>query len=137
LPRNAALKGSEQAGFTLLSLSLSLSAVLRPLLFMGDIVGRPFREFAVTLSVAILVSAVVSLTLTPMMCARILRSGHEARHTRFYRITERAFTWMIDRYGTTLRWVLRHQPGTLAVTIATLLLTIVLYIAAPKAVSPL
>jgi multidrug efflux pump len=135
-PLNAALKGSEQIGFTIVSLTVSLIAVLIPLLFMGDIVGRLFREFAVTLSVAILVSAVVSLTLTPMMCARILRSGHEARHTRFYRITERAFTWMIDRYGTTLRWVLRHQPGTLAVTIATLVLTIVLYIVVPKGFFP-
>ena len=135
-PFNAALKGSEQIGFTIVSLTVSLIAVLIPLLFMGDIVGRLFREFAVTLSVAILVSAVVSLTLTPMMCARILRSGHEARHTRFYRFTERAFTWMIDRYGTTLRWVLRHQPGTLAVTIATLVLTIVLYIVVPKGFFP-
>src|SRR5499426_1120372 len=135
-PLEAALKGSEQIGFTIVSLTVSLIAVLIPLLFMGDIVGRLFREFAVTLSVAILVSAVVSLTLTPMMCARILRSGHEARHTRFYRITERAFTWMIDRYGTTLRWVLRHQPGTLVVTIATLVLTIVLYIVVPKGFFP-
>src|SRR5262250_1080097 len=110
-PLTAALKGSEQIGFTIVSLTVSLS-------------------------VAILVSAVVSLTLTPMMCARILRSGHEASHTRFYRITERAFTWMIDRYGTTLRWVLRHQPGTLAVTIATLVLTIVLYIVVPKGFFP-
>src|SRR5262244_64285 len=135
-PLTAALKGSEQIGFTIVSLTVSLIAVLIPLLFMGDIVGRLFREFAVTLSVAILVSAVVSLTLTPMMCAKILRGEHEATHTRFYRITERAFTWMIDRYGTTLRWVLRHQPGTLVVTIATLVLTIVLYIVVPKGFFP-
>src|SRR5215475_9600648 len=135
-PLTAALKGSAQIGFTIVSLTVSLIAVLIPLLFMGDIVGRLFREFAVTLSVAILVSAVVSLTLTPMMCAKILRSEHEATHTRFYRLTERVFTWMIDRYGTTLRWVLRHQPGTLVVTIATLVLTIVLYIVVPKGFFP-
>src|SRR5262249_49791757 len=132
-PLTAALQGSEPIGVTPPSLTPS---VLTPRLFMGDIGGRLFREFAVTLSVAILVSAVVSLTLTPMMCAKILRGEHEATHTRFYRITERAFTWMIDRYGTTLRWVLRHQPGTLVVTIATLVLTIVLYIVVPKGFFP-
>jgi multidrug efflux pump len=135
-PLQAALKGSEQIGFTIVSLTVSLIAVLIPLLFMGDIVGRLFREFAVTLSVAILVSAVVSLTLTPMMCAKILRGQHEASRTRFYRVTEAAFEWMIARYGTTLRWVLRHQPGTLIVTIATLLLTIVLYVVVPKGFFP-
>jgi len=135
-PLEAALKGSAQIGFTIVSLTVSLIAVLIPLLFMGDIVGRLFREFAVTLSVAILVSAVVSLTLTPMMCAKILRGEHEASRTRFYRITERAFTWMIDRYATTLRWVLRHQPGTLVVTIGTLVLTIVLYVVVPKGFFP-
>jgi multidrug efflux pump len=135
-PLRAALKGSEQIGFTIVSLTVSLIAVLIPLLFMGDIVGRPFREFAVTLSVAILVSAVVSLTLTPMMCAKILRGEHAASRTRFYRLTERAFTWMIDRYATTLRWVLRHQPGTLVVTIGTLVLTIVLYVVVPKGFFP-
>jgi len=135
-PLEAALKGSAQIGFTIVSLTVSLIAVLIPLLFMGDIVGRLFREFAVTLSVAILVSAVVSLTLTPMMCAKILRAEHEASRTRFYRITERAFTWMIDRYATTLRWVLRHQPGTLVVTIGTLVLTIVLYVVVPKGFFP-
>ena len=135
-PLQAALKGSEQIGFTIVSLTVSLIAVLIPLLFMGDIVGRLFREFAVTLSVAILVSAVVSLTLTPMMCAKILRGDHEASRTRFYRLTERAFDWMIARYGTTLRWVLRHQPGTLIVTIATLVLTIVLYVVVPKGFFP-
>jgi multidrug efflux pump len=135
-PLQAALKGSAQIGFTIVSLTVSLIAVLIPLLFMGDIVGRLFREFAVTLSVAILVSAVVSLTLTPMMCAKILRGEHEASRTRFYRLTERAFTWMIDRYATTLRWVLRHQPGTLVVTIGTLVLTIVLYVVVPKGFFP-
>ena len=135
-PLQAALKGSAQIGFTIVSLTVSLIAVLIPLLFMGDIVGRLFREFAVTLSVAILVSAVVSLTLTPMMCAKILRGEHEASRTRFYHLTERAFTWMIDRYATTLRWVLRHQPGTLLVTIGTLVLTIVLYVVVPKGFFP-
>jgi len=135
-PLQAALKGSAQIGFTIVSLTVSLIAVLIPLLFMGDIVGRLFREFAVTLSVAILVSAVVSLTLTPMMCAKILRGHHDASRTRFYRVTEVAFEWMIARYGTTLRWVLRHQPGTLVVTIATLVLTIVLYVVVPKGFFP-
>jgi multidrug efflux pump len=135
-PLQAALKGSAQIGFTIVSLTVSLIAVLIPLLFMGDIVGRLFREFAVTLSVAILVSAVVSLTLTPMMCAKILRGEHEASRTRFYRLTERAFTWMIDRYATTLQWVLRHQPGTLLVTIGTLVLTILLYVVVPKGFFP-
>jgi multidrug efflux pump len=135
-PLQAALKGSAQIGFTIVSLTVSLIAVLIPLLFMGDIVGRLFREFAVTLSVAILVSAVVSLTLTPMMCAKILRGEHEASRTRFYHLTERAFTWMIDRYATTLRWVLRHQPGTLLVTIGTLVLTILLYVVVPKGFFP-
>jgi len=135
-PLQAALKGSAQIGFTIVSLTVSLIAVLIPLLFMGDIVGRLFREFAVTLSVAILVSAVVSLTLTPMMCAKILRGHHDVSRTRFYRVTEVAFEWMIARYGTTLRWVLRHQPGTLVVTIATLVLTIILYVVVPKGFFP-
>ncbi|HMH51919.1 MAG TPA: multidrug efflux RND transporter permease subunit [Candidatus Acidoferrum sp.] len=136
-PLQAALKGSEQIGFTIVSLTISLIAVLIPLLFMGDIVGRLFREFAVTLSVAILVSAVVSLTLTPMMCAKLLRGEGETRHTRFYRLTERGFTWVIDRYASTLRWVLRHQPATLIVTVATLALTIFLYIVVPKGFFPI
>ena len=135
-PLEAALKGSEQIGFTIVSLTVSLIAVLIPLLFMGDIVGRLFREFAVTLSVTILVSAVVSLTLTPMMCAKLLRGGREASRTRFYHLTERAFDWVIERYGTTLRWVLRHQFGTLVVTVATLVLTILLYVIVPKGFFP-
>jgi multidrug efflux pump len=136
-PLQAALKGSEQIGFTIVSLTISLIAVLIPLLFMGDIVGRLFREFAITLSVAILVSAVVSLTLTPMMCAKILRGEGEVRHTRFYRLTERGFNWVIDRYATTLRWVLRHQPATLVVTVATLALTIFLYVVVSKGFFPI
>src|SRR5207244_10938353 len=106
-PRQAALKGSEQIGFTILSLTISLIAVLIPLLFMGDIVGRLFREFAVTLAVTILVSAVVSLTLTPMMCALILRHKPASEQGWFYRSSERFFEWVIAFYGTTLRWVLR------------------------------
>jgi multidrug efflux pump len=136
-PLRAALKGSEQIGFTIVSLTISLIAVLIPLLFMGDIVGRLFREFAVTLSVAILVSAVVSLTLTPMMCAKILRGEHEARRGRFYRWTEHGFNWVIDRYASTLRVVLRHQPATLLVTVATLALTIFLYVVVPKGFFPI
>src|SRR2546425_132877 len=136
-PLQAALKGSEQIGFTIVSLTVSLIAVLIPLLFMGDIIGRLFREFAITLSVTILVSAVVSLTLTPMMCARLLRVAHPGTETWFYRATEQMFERTIAAYGRTLQWVLRHQPGTLVVTVATLVLTIILYIVAPKGFFPL
>ncbi len=135
-PLQAALKGSEQIGFTIVSLTVSLIAVLIPLLFMGDVVGRLFREFAITLSVTILVSAVVSLTLTPMMCAKILRHRPESGQGWFYRATERGFNTSIEWYGTTLRWVLRHQPATLVVTGATLILTILLYVVAPKGFFP-
>ena len=135
-PLAAALKGSEQIGFTIVSLTVSLIAVLIPLLFMGDIVGRLFREFAVTLSVTILVSAVVSLTLTPMMCAQILGRDHARAQGRFYRWTEAMFTRSIAFYGRTLTWVLRHQPATLLVTAATLVLTIVLYVVVPKGFFP-
>ncbi len=105
----AALKGSEQIGFTIVSLSVSLIAVLIPLLFMGDIVGRLFREFAVTLSVTILVSAVVSLTLTPMMCAKLLRHTPTSQHGLVFRASESIFNGVIWLYGKTLTWVLRHQ----------------------------
>ena len=135
-PLAAALKGSEQIGFTIVSLTVSLIAVLIPLLFMGDIVGRLFREFAVTLSVTILVSAVVSLTLTPMMCAQILGRDHARAQGRFYRWTETMFEHSIAFYGRTLTWVLRHQPATLLVTAATLVLTILLYIVVPKGFFP-
>jgi multidrug efflux pump len=135
-PLRAALKGSEQIGFTIVSLTVSLIAVLIPLLFMGDVVGRLFREFAVTLSVTILVSAVVSLTLTPMMCAKLLRHRAGAEQGRVYRATERGFNAVIAWYATTLRWVLRHQPATLVVTVATLVLTILLYIVVPKGFFP-
>jgi multidrug efflux pump len=135
-PLQAALKGSEQIGFTIVSLTVSLIAVLIPLLFMGDIVGRLFREFAITLSVTILVSAVVSLTLTPMMCAKLLRSESHGSRGALYRLSERGFEWVIDRYAATLRWVLRRQPATLIVTIVTLVLTIGLYVFVPKGFFP-
>jgi multidrug efflux pump len=135
-PLQAALKGSEQIGFTIVSLTVSLIAVLIPLLFMGDVVGRLFREFAVTLAITILVSAVVSLTLTPMMCAKILRHKPESEQSWFYRKSEAAFDWVIAKYATTLRWVLRHQPLTLTITVATLAGTIFLYIIVPKGFFP-
>jgi multidrug efflux pump len=135
-PLEAALKGSEQIGFTIVSLTISLIAVLIPLLFMGDIVGRLFREFAITLSVTILVSAVVSLTLTPMMCSRLLRSTHSQKQTRFYVVSERAFESVIAFYGRTLKWVLKRQTATLLVAAGTLVLTIVLYIIVPKGFFP-
>ena len=135
-PVSAALKGSKQIGFTIVSLTVSLIAVLIPLLFMGDIVGRLFREFAVVLSVTILVSAVVSLTLTPMMCARLLRHDGAA-HGRVYRASERMFESVIAFYGRTLQWVLRRQGLTLAVAAATLGLTVLLYVAAPKGFFPI
>ena len=132
----AALKGAEQIGFTILSLTVSLIAVLIPLLFMGDVVGRLFREFAVTLAVTIVVSAVVSLTLTPMMSARILRREPKDQQGRIYRATERAFEAMIAFYGRTLKFVLRFQTFTLFVALATLMLTIFLYIIIPKGFFP-
>jgi multidrug efflux pump len=135
-PLQAALKGSEQIGFTIVSLTISLIAVLIPLLFMGDIVGRLFREFAITLSVTILVSAVVSLTLTPMMCSRLLKSSHGQKQTRFYVASERAFNNVIAFYGRTLKWVLKYQNATLLVAAATLVLTIFLYVIVPKGFFP-
>jgi len=119
-----------------MSLTISLIAVLIPLLFMGDVVGRLFREFAITLSVTILVSAVVSLTLTPMMCARLLRHKTAEQQTRFYKWSENVFERTIAFYGKTLQWVLKHQTGTLMVAAATLVLTIVLYVIVPKGFFP-
>jgi multidrug efflux pump len=136
-PLQAALKGSQQIAFTILSLSISLIAVLIPLLFMGDVVGRLFREFAVTLSMTIVISAIVSLTLTPMMCARLLRYRHETEQGAFYRWSQRLFDRTIAGYGRTLRWVLNHQPATLTVAIITLIVTILLYVAIPKGFFPL
>ncbi len=135
-PLAAALKGAEQIGFTIVSLTVSLIAVLIPLLFMGDIVGRLFREFAITLSVTILVSAVVSLTLTPMMCSKLLQPKSAARPGRLYRASERAFESVIEFYGKTLRWVLRHQTATLFIAVATLALTAWLYVIVPKGFFP-
>jgi len=136
-PLEAALKGAEQIGFTIISLTFSLIAVLIPLLFMGDVVGRLFREFAVTLAVSILISAVVSLTLTPMMCARLLRHRPPSEQGRFYLASQRWFDGVIRRYGEMLNWVLDRQRPTLWVAIATLVLTVVLYIVVPKGFFPL
>ena len=135
-PLEAALKGAEQIGFTILSLTVSLIAVLIPLLFMGDVVGRLFREFAITLSVTILVSAVVSLTLTPMMCAKLLRHRKPEEQGRFYRWSEHAFERIIARYGEMLTWVLARQPATLVVAAATLVATVLLYVLIPKGFFP-
>jgi multidrug efflux pump len=135
-PLEAALTGAEQIGFTIVSLTISLIAVLIPLLFMGDVVGRLFREFAVTLAVTIIISAVVSLTLTPMMCARILRHDPKEQQSRFYRWSEGIFERMIAFYGRTLKVVLRFQTVTLLIAAATLVLTIVLYIYIPKGFFP-
>ncbi len=135
-PMEAAMKGAEQIGFTIISLTVSLIAVLIPLLFMGDVVGRLFREFAVTLAVTIILSAVVSLTLTPMMCSRILRRTPEEQQGRFYKASEHLFERVIAFYGRTLKFVLRYQTVTLLIAAATLVLTIVLYIFIPKGFFP-
>ena len=135
-PLEAALKGAEQIGFTIISLTFSLIAVLIPLLFMGEVVGRLFREFAITLAVAILISAVVSLTLTPMMCAKLLRRTAEADQGRFYRASGRFHDAVIARYAVMLDWVLQHERATLWVAIATLALTVLLYIVVPKGFFP-
>jgi len=135
-PLQAALKGAGQIGFTIVSLTVSLIAVLIPLLFMGDVVGRLFREFAVTLAVTILVSAFVSLTLTPMMCAKLLRQKGSEQQSRFYRISEDYFNRIIAFYGRTLKWVLRHQTATLFVTVTTLIATLFLYVYVPKGFFP-
>jgi multidrug efflux pump len=135
-PLQAALKGSEQIGFTILSLTVSLIAVLIPLLFMGDIVGRLFREFAITLAVTILVSAFVSLTLTPMMCAKLLRHQKKEDETWFYRKSENVFNAVIAFYGRTLKFVLRFRTITLLITLATLVGTILLYVYVPKGFFP-
>jgi multidrug efflux pump len=135
-PIEAALKGSAQIAFTIISLTFSLIAVLIPLLFMGDVVGRLFREFAITLAVAILISALISLTLTPMMCSKLLRHVPKEKQGRFYRQSGLFFERTIARYGKMLTWVLNHQKATLTVAIGTLVLTILLYIAIPKGFFP-
>jgi len=135
-PLEAALKGAEQIGFTIISLTISLIAVLIPLLLMGDIVGRLFREFAITLAVTILISAAVSLTLTPMMSARLLRHKPESEQGAFYRWSERMFETLIAQYSRTLQWILRHEISTLLVAAATLVLAIYLYVVVPKGLFP-
>ncbi len=135
-PMEAALKGAKQIGFTIISLTFSLIAVLIPLLFMGDVVGRLFREFAITLAVSILISAVVSLTLTPMMCARLLRHIPEPEQTRFYHAAGQFFDNVIAQYGRMLQWVLDRQKSTLLVAIGTLVLTGLLYVYVPKGFFP-
>jgi multidrug efflux pump len=135
-PLDAALKGAAQIGFTIMSLTVSLIAVLIPLLFMGDITGRLFREFAITLSATILISAVVSLTLTPMLCAKLLKHKDESQQGRFYKESERIFENIIDFYRRTLDWVLERRTLTLLVAVATLVLTVLLYIIVPKGFFP-
>jgi hydrophobe/amphiphile efflux-1 (HAE1) family protein len=135
-PMEASLKGAKQIGFTIVSLSVSLIAVFIPLLFMTGIVGRLFREFAITLSVAVAVSALVSLTLTPMMCSRLLRAESEEKHGRFFRATERFFKGMLDAYDRSLQWVLKHQRFTVAVAAATMVATVLLYVFIPKGLLP-
>jgi len=136
-PLQAALKGAEQIGFTIISLTFSLIAVLIPLLFMGEVVGRLFREFAITLAVAILISAVVSLTLTPMMCAKLLKRRPESDRGKFYRAAGHFIDAMIARYGAMLNWVLDRQTATLWVFIGTLALSVLLYVVVPKGFFPL
>ena len=133
-PFEAALKGAQEVGFTVLTISLSLVAVFIPLLLMGGIVGRLFREFAVTLSVAIAVSMVVSLTATPMMCAHLLK--HKTSHGRIYEATEKAFNWVVDFYGKTLSVALRFRAITLLVLLATIGLNVYLFMRVPKGFFP-
>ena len=135
-PLEAALKGAGQIGFTIISLTVSLIAVLIPLLFMGDIVGRLFREFAVTLAVTIVISAIVSLTLTPMMAARLLKNPRKIQHGKLYQASERAYERVIEFYGRTLQWVLRHQTATLLATVGAVALTVYLYMIVPKGFFP-
>jgi multidrug efflux pump len=135
-PLEAALLGAKEIGFTVISISLSLVAVFIPILMMGGIVGRLFREFAVTLSLAIMMSLVVSLTTTPMMCAKLLRSHDEEKHGRIYKMNERAFDWILGKYETSLAWVLLHQPLILLVTLLTMAATGFLYVKIPKGFFP-
>jgi multidrug efflux pump len=136
-PLEAALKGSKQIGFTIMSLTVSLIAVLIPLLFMSDIIGRLFREFAITLSVTILISAFVSLTLTPMLCARLLRHRERQELSKFERVSSDSLDNIVTRYGSSLRWVLQHQTLTLKVAVAFLVLTAILFYLIPKGFFPL
>jgi multidrug efflux pump len=135
-PLQAALQGAKEIGFTVVSISVSLIAVFIPILMMGGIVGRLFHEFAVTISLAIGVSMLVSLTTTPMMCAKLLRPGDEEKHSRLYQASERTFQWILGRYEASLSWVLRHQPLTLATTLLTMGATVYLYVIIPKGFFP-
>jgi multidrug efflux pump len=135
-PYEAAMKGSKEIGFTVLTMSTSLIAVFTPILLMGGIVGKLFREFAVTLSVAIAVSLLVSLTTTPMLCAHFLKSRDESRHGPIYRASERAFLWAHSEYASGLRWVLRHQLLMLCVVFGTMALNVYLFIIVPKGFFP-
>ena len=135
-PIDAALKGAGEIGFTVVSLTISLIAVLIPLLFMGDVVGRLFREFAVTLSVTILISATVSLTLIPMMCSRMLRHAPLEKQSWFYRLTETMFSRTIDAYGGSLQWVLKHKVPALIVAVALVILSVIQYVEIPKGFFP-
>src|SRR5262249_52298072 len=135
-PFQAALKGAKQIGFTVISLSLSLIAVFIPLIFMTGIVGRLFREFAITLSLAVVVSMIVSLTLTPMMCSRLLSPEGHGKQSRLFLATEGFFQGMLKAYERGLQWVLQHQPLTLAVAVLTLLATLSLYTIVPKGLLP-
>ena len=135
-PMLAALKGSREIGFTIVSMTLSLAAVFIPVLFMGGIMGRLFKEFAVTICVAILISGVVSVTLTPMLCSRFLRSPEERRHSRFYRITEGFFDGMLRLYDNSLQWVLRYRPVTMVVFFVVLIATVWMFVRIPKGFIP-
>jgi multidrug efflux pump len=135
-PMEAALKGAREVGFTVLSISISLVAVFTPILLMGGIIGRLFREFAVTLSTAILVSLVISLTATPMMCSRLLRRQKKEERGRFYRASETAFTWVLEQYKQSLQTVLRHPVMTLVVLILTIVANVFLFIKIPKGLFP-
>ena len=135
-PLQAALEGSAQIGFTIISLTVSLIAVLIPLLFMGDVIGRMFHEFAITLTATIIISAIVSLTLVPMLCAKLLRRRPESQRSRWAVAADHGFQWIIEQYGRALRVVLDHQPLTLLIAIATLVVTVLLYIAIPKGFFP-
>src|SRR5947199_6372769 len=135
-PLEAAYDGAAEIGFTILSMTLSLAAVFIPVLFMPGILGRLFHEFAVTICVAILLSGFVSLTLTPMLCARFLRPHARERHGRFYQATERVFDRLLDAYRRSLAWVLRHRPATMLVSLAILVATVVLFRAVAKGFIP-
>jgi len=135
-PHEAALKGAQEIVFTVFSISLSLVAVFIPILLMGGIVGRLFREFAVTLSVAIFVSMIISLTTTPMMCAKLLKAHDKEKHGRLYQTSERGFQWILDRYESSLSWVLRHQPLILLITLLTMGATVYLYLKVPTGFFP-